>query len=318
MAELPEWLTDWSTVGGTIVAILGLFLAYYIYRRTQADKRDAIQTIKHGASTAEVVDLAKRLGVTEGAVNSFLRRIGETEVPPERIPATLDAMAERYKALREELEHLRSQTPEVAQPEITQAEQAIEAGDFDVARRLLAQIGEAHDRAAAATWARRGDIDMIDLRYPDAAKAYQNAAARVPAGDKEAWRQHTRAAGWALRQQGQEFGDNAALKEALPVFNNISHHFPRDQAPNYWADAQNMIGVLSQNLGERESGTEGLERAIVAYRAALEEIAQKRMPLDWAAIQNNLGAALTALGDRESGTEEKDWPGIGPLVSIER
>ena len=152
-----------------------------------------------------MVELAKRLGVTEGAVNSFLRRIGEAEVPPERIPATLDQMAERYRALHGELESLRGQTPEVAQPEVTQAEQAIEAGDFGRARQLLAAIGEAHDRAAATTWARRGDIDMIDLRYRDAAKAYQNAAARIPVEDAETWRQHTRQAGIALRQQGQEF-----------------------------------------------------------------------------------------------------------------
>ena len=335
MEALPEWLTDWSTVGGTIVAILALFLTYYIYRRTQADKpdmreeadsgdgnaavgnsaptaqasnggqaanRDAIQNNYHGASTAEVVDLAKRLGVTEGAVNSFLRRIGEAEVPPERIPATLDAMAERYKALHEELETLRSQTPEVAQPEITQAELAIEAGDFDEARRLLAQIGEAYDRAAAATWARRGDIDMIDLRYRDAAKAYQNAAGRIPAEDREIWRQHTRAAGWALRQQGLEFGDNAALEEALSIFTGIADRFPRTEAPDHWADAQNLIGVSANNLGERESGTERLEQAVAAYRAALEERKRTRVPLDWATTQNNLGNALLALGERENGT----------------
>ena len=57
-------------------------------------------------------------------------------------------------------------------------------------------------------------------------------------------------------------------------------------------------------LGERESGTEKLEEAVAAYRAALEEYTRERVPLDWARTQNNLGIALATLGERESGTEK--------------
>jgi tetratricopeptide (TPR) repeat protein len=62
------------------------------------------------------------------------------------------------------------------------------------------------------------------------------------------------------------------------------------------------LGIALGRLGERESGTERLEEAVAAYRAALEEWTRERVPLDWAATQNNLGNALLALGDRESGT----------------
>ena len=58
-----------------------------------------------------------------------------------------------------------------------------------------------------------------------------------------------------------------------------------------------------QTLGKRESGTERLEQAVAAYRAAIEELTRERVPLDWAMTQNNLGAALQTLGGRESGTE---------------
>ena len=256
----------------------------------------------YGHSTQDIVALARNLGVTEGAVNAFLRRIGETEVPAERIPQTLETMAERFHALQAEVKLLRAHTPEVAEPEVAAAEAAIEAGDFDEAERLLAQIGEAHDRAAAETWAMRGQVRMTTLRYRGAAAAYFEAAKRIPADDAEDWREHTRAGGIALRQLGLEFGDNAALAEAADVFRQMAERFPRAVASDHWADAQNLIGIASQELGSRESGAARLEEAVAAFRAALAEWTRERVPLDWAGTQNNLGNALQVLGERESGT----------------
>ena len=63
------------------------------------------------------------------------------------------------------------------------------------------------------------------------------------------------------------------------------------------------LGNALSVLGERESGTERLEKAVEAYRAALEARTRERGPLDWAMTQNNLGNALQTLGERESGTE---------------
>ena len=73
--------------------------------------------------------------------------------------------------------------------------------------------------------------------------------------------------------------------------------------PVEWATTQNNLGNALCTLGERESGTERLEQAVAAYRAALKERTRERVPLDWAMTQSNLGAALQALGKRESGTE---------------
>ena len=69
------------------------------------------------------------------------------------------------------------------------------------------------------------------------------------------------------------------------------------------AALQVALGNALQALGEREGGTERLEQAVRAYRAALEELTRERVPLDWAATQNNLGTALCTLGERERGTE---------------
>ena len=66
---------------------------------------------------------------------------------------------------------------------------------------------------------------------------------------------------------------------------------------------QNNLGNALETLGERESGTQRLEEAVEAYRAALQERTRERVPLDWAMTQNNLGNALGTLGERESGTK---------------
>jgi tetratricopeptide (TPR) repeat protein len=69
-----------------------------------------------------------------------------------------------------------------------------------------------------------------------------------------------------------------------------------------WAQTQMNLGNALQALAAMGSGTDGLEAAAIAYRAALEEWSRDRVPLDWAMAQHNLGNALSALGERESGT----------------
>ena len=67
--------------------------------------------------------------------------------------------------------------------------------------------------------------------------------------------------------------------------------------------AQDNLGNALLRFGERESGPERLEEAVVAFREALKERTRERVPLDWAKTQNNLGTALRSLGERGSGTE---------------
>jgi hypothetical protein len=62
------------------------------------------------------------------------------------------------------------------------------------------------------------------------------------------------------------------------------------------------VGNVLTWLGARESGTEKLEEAVAAYRAALEESTRERVPLQWATTQIRLGIALAMLGEREGGT----------------
>jgi tetratricopeptide (TPR) repeat protein len=102
----------------------------------------------------------------------------------------------------------------------------------------------------------------------------------------------------ALYDQGNEFGDNAALLDAITACNDALRLAPRERAPLDWAMTQNNLGTAFSTLGERESGTAPLEQAVAAYRAALEERTRNRLPLKWAATQFNLANTLETLAER--------------------
>ena len=95
-------------------------------------------------------------------------------------------------------------------------------GHFDQADGLLAQA-EARDTAygerkllnGAKLRATRGANAMTEARYCDAARHYREAAARVPPGHPDAHAGYLLAAADALRQQGDERGDNQALIKSI-------------------------------------------------------------------------------------------------------
>ena len=58
----------------------------------------------------------------------------------------------------------------------------------------------------------------------------------------------------------------------------------------------NALGMTLAVIGEQTGDNSALEKAVAAYRAALQEWTRERVPLDWAMTQNNLGIALRRLG----------------------
>jgi len=91
-------------------------------------------------------------------------------------------------------------------------------------------------------------------------------------------------------------------QEAATAYREALKELTRERVPLQWATTQSNLGLALWRLGERESGTTGLEEAVAAFRDALMERTRERVPLDWAQTQNNLGAALAKLGERGSGT----------------
>ena len=256
------------------------------------------------AQQRENIDLLKeKLNLNERQVRRALEILGEANVPPERLTDKLVEIAERYKAL---------QTSSAAQPGDStnvialkaEAQKAIQDGDLDKADALFARVETEQLDSSAETIASRGQIALTRLRYADAAAHFARAAALFPPGSTQEDKRigYLKKEADALYQQGDEFGDNAALLSAIDRYQRLLALMPRERVPLDWAAAQNNLGSALWALGMRENGTARLEEAVAAFREALSERTRERVPVLWADTQNNLANVLGALGIRESGT----------------
>jgi tetratricopeptide (TPR) repeat protein len=261
--------------------------------------------------------------VTEGATENLLKIVGEdTSIPDDKLPEALTKVASDYERLQAQVAALNPVNP-TAKTLVEQAKPEIEAGHFGRADELLRQATQAQVAAAleaekpeqqahasrdaqmvgaASSTAAEGDVAVTERRYLEAAGLFGQAASYVPSGDSSERGGYLLRQAEALYRQGDERGDNNALRESAEVCERAVAEYQRSEFPLEWGMTQNDLGLALERLGERESGTARLEEAAAAYRAALEELTRERVPLDWARTQNNLGNALTRLGERESGT----------------
>jgi uncharacterized caspase-like protein len=228
----------------------------------------------------------------------------------------LTRAAEDFVKVRNELRTLASSDPDVARLR-AQAEHDLSLGNFEAARDLLTRAIEIdrhsgeqlearlkeRNLSEAANLSMRAGIASTRLAYRDAATDLSAAADLAERWDKTlAWRYRISQGNMRYRQGG-EFGDNAALIDAIEINRRALALAPRLERPEDWAATQDNLGNALITLGVRESGKTRLEEAVAAFHLALEERARERMPLEWASTQNNLANALLALGERESGTE---------------
>ena len=262
-------------------------------------------------ATAPLIDriasISKTLGVTEEAAKTLLRIIGEQpDVPDERLGEVLTKVATDYKRLQTQVAALNPDNP-TARDLVERAKSEIAAGHFAAAHQLLlqarkAQIAAAQEAAKLAEQAQAARDAQLLGAAASAADLFKQAAGLVPAGHPEETTNYSQRQADALYRQGDERGDNAALKQSIDTWRLVLQQRPRARVPLDWAAMQNNLGRVLKTLGERESGTAQLEEAVATYRAALEERTHDRVPLDWAMTQMNLGNALQSLGERESGT----------------
>jgi tetratricopeptide (TPR) repeat protein len=252
--------------------------------------------------------LQNNLGVNQGALKAFFTSLGENDIPPEQQSKKLLEIAGHYKELLAQAKPAPDDDPQIAKIKNAAAE-ALQSGQFGRADQLLEQLRKLQDAALEAkqlegadTSAQRGQLALTQLRYPDAARLFADAARRVPAGHDDVQYGYLDRKADALYREGEERGDNRALAAAIERYRALLTLRPRELVPRDWAATQNNLGIVLRALGERESGTARLDEAVAAYREALKEYTRQRVPLDWAMTQNNLGNALMRLGERESGT----------------
>jgi tetratricopeptide (TPR) repeat protein len=244
-----------------------------------------------GPLTSAILDLSERLGITKDATRTLLRIVGEQDVPLERLSETLNRVAIDYKRLRAQVAALNLDNP-TAKALVEQAGPEIEAGRFGRARELLRQATQEQIAAAqearklkaqaqvaedvqmlgaAQSTAAEADVAMTERQYLVAAELFGQAANCVPNGHASEKGFYLLRQADALYRQGDERGDNDALKSSIGVFERALGEYPRSQASLDWAATLNSLGATLFRLGARESGTARLEEAVAAYRAALEE-----------------------------------------------
>ena len=121
------------------------------------------------------------------------------------------------------------------------------------------------DRSSASALAR--------LRYREAAGHFANAAVVLPQTDEylDVRFNYLSQEADALYKQGDELGDNAALRLTIDRRRSMLELQTRERVPLDWAQTQTNLGLALWRLGERESGTARLEEAVAAYRAALAD-----------------------------------------------
>ena len=136
---------------------------------------------------------------------------------------------------------------------------------------------------------RRGDLPygLVNVRLQD--DFHDDLRAQLTA---EALRVAALFAETEIRGQVLEKGLNGVIEKITALLEGSAIESERG------ASLQMALGVTLAVLGERESGTEHLEQAVVAFTEALKEWTRDRVPLDWAKAQNNLGVTFSTLGER--------------------
>jgi tetratricopeptide (TPR) repeat protein len=163
---------------------------------TPAELKDIIDSVlAHRAIPLDVYDLLSRqFGVTDAALTTFFRILGENKVATEDLDAKLREVAARHLTLLRQAEGSADDDPQVTAIK-KEAVAAISAGDYASAEELLRRAFDADVAAArraedvaskrlltaAKTKADLGELDLTQLRYAAAAKDFQEAANLVPA-----------------------------------------------------------------------------------------------------------------------------------------
>jgi tetratricopeptide (TPR) repeat protein len=289
--------------------------------RVFADQMSAT-TEARAKAEARVADLAAKLGFTTAAVREFFRILGQQNVSEDMINEQFARIAAHFAQAQSELAALDPDDPRAAEL-AGQAKQALDGGRLTEADNLLDQAKEielaayrqaqelrkkaqeADDRlslGAAKLLSNRGNVALIRLDYLSAAARFRQASDLVPGTHPTERGDYLYSQADALYRQGDEYGDNAALLDAIAAFRSAQREWTRDRVPLDWAKAQTYLGSALTRLGERESGTARLHEAISALRVALEVRTRELVPLDWARTQARVADALELLGERDEGT----------------
>ena len=212
----------------------------------------------------------------------------------------------------------------VAQEHVSKASEAAASGDHHEARRHLQAVRVAaeaaaeearrlaHEASAAAARqmlqaaqavAAEAELALTELDYLEAARLFGEAASLVPNGESSEKGALLERQADALQRQGDERGDNTALRQAIRVYGRVLELLTRERVPLDWAMTQNNLGnALSsaRGAGERDGAAGGGGRGL--SRGAGGKDARARAARLGDDAEQPRHRALRRSGERESGT----------------
>src|SRR4029077_13058473 len=109
--------------------------------------------------------------------------------------------------------------------------------------------GDAQMLGAAQSTAAEADVAMTERRYLEAAELFGQAANYVPSGHASEKGGYLLRQGDALYQQGDQRGDNDALRSSIDVYRAALQEQTRELVPLAWATTQVNLGAALARLG---------------------------------------------------------------------
>jgi len=154
----------------------------------------------------------------------------------------------------------------------------------------------------ADTFANHAKTALLNFDYRTTAVKYADASAQLERWDPATAFLYKVYQADALTDQGQIKGDNAALIEAIDVYEQAKRMPGTDAFQGGLVGVAVNQGITLLVLADRENGTKWIEQAIGVYEDALRHFSRKRAPEQWAVVQLNLGNAYDLMGGRAGGT----------------
>lgn len=268
------------------------------------------------AGRRQIETIAAGNGVPMDALYGMLAALG-ADVPSD--PAELDRLlaeqTARVKSMLAERDALKNADPEIARL-ATLSDQAIREGALNSAITILGdakarvkELGQTVDRAEedlrrkriefAAVYGRSAEAHALTFDFSGAADDFALAFEQVKKWDDHLAWTYRRGETEALITLGNFRGDKQALARAIGTGEDIVA-ISRDLSPDEQATSRLMLGNALQAMGERDSGTDHLDRSVQTYREALENASvADAQPAMRAKLQNNLANTLATLGRRK-------------------
>ena len=222
-------------------------------------------------------ELSQRFGVSDMAITTFLRILGERKIPIEDLDNKLREIAARHLTLLKQIETLPGEDPHVETLK-KDAVAAIRAGNYARAEMLLHQAFDAdlvaarkaQDAAnsrfvtAAKTKADLGELKLSQLQYEAAAREFQTAADLAPASEPRLRAQYLTRVGKATYTVGLYPRAEEALSEALRIRERL---LPTDNSDV--ADSLERLAWLYTTLGRYTEAEPLAKRSLAISEKAL-------------------------------------------------